>query len=98
MNNDVRMLVDDQSCRYMSDCITMGGVAEVYVEIYKLVGGELVMWTCERENKDIILGSTMDQMVRPKDLVNTICNNDESTEGADEKVIVSQKIVGPGYI
>jgi alpha-galactosidase len=48
MSNGVRSLADDQSCRYMSDCIIVGEVAEVYAEIYKAVGGELVMWTCEQ--------------------------------------------------
>lgn len=83
MNNGVRMLADDQSCRYMSDCVTMGGVAEVYVEIYKSVGGQLVMWTCEGENNAIILGSIIeDQMINPENVANTIYN-DESTEDDD---------------
>ncbi|OEL25226.1 hypothetical protein BAE44_0013753, partial [Dichanthelium oligosanthes] len=39
MSNGLRRLADDQSCMHMSDCIIEGGVAEVYVEIYKLVDG-----------------------------------------------------------
>ena len=32
LENGLRVLVDDKACQYMSDCITDGGVAEIYVE------------------------------------------------------------------
>lgn len=32
LNNGLRVLVDDKTCQLMSDCITEGGVADVFVE------------------------------------------------------------------
>jgi len=81
MSNGVRSLADDQSCRYMSDCIIVGEVAEVYAEIYKTVGGELVMWTSEPENYMLILGSpNKDYMMNNEDVGNS-SSDDESVEG-----------------
>ena len=81
MSNGVRSLADDQSCRYMSDCIIVGEVAEVYAEIYKTVGGELVMWISEPENNMLILDSpNKDYMMKNEDVGNSN-SDDESVEG-----------------
>ena len=72
----------------MSDCIIVGEVAEVYAEIYKTVGAELVMWTCEPENNMLILGSpNKDYMMNNEDVGNSN-SDDESVEGM-EPVIAS---------
>ncbi|CAN6248883.1 unnamed protein product [Urochloa humidicola] len=79
LSNGLRPLSNDQSCRYMSDCIPVDGVAEVYVEIYKVVGGELVIWTYEPENNAVIILGSPNQMIGIED-VGTISSDGESTE------------------
>ena len=36
LSSGLRRLEDDKSCLYMSDCITEGVVAEIYVEIFQV--------------------------------------------------------------
>ncbi|TVU01099.1 hypothetical protein EJB05_53457, partial [Eragrostis curvula] len=45
LNSGLRRLGDDKTCLYMAECITEGGVAEVYVEIFKIVDNSDVMWS-----------------------------------------------------
>ncbi|KAL6654545.1 hypothetical protein ACP70R_008010 [Stipagrostis hirtigluma subsp. patula] len=48
LSSGLRALADDKICMLMSDSITNGEVAEVYVEIYKVTDGDnVVMWTCD---------------------------------------------------
>ncbi|TVU01737.1 hypothetical protein EJB05_27874, partial [Eragrostis curvula] len=43
MNSGLRKLGSDKDCMSMSQCITEGVVAEVFADIYKLQGGDIVM-------------------------------------------------------
>jgi hypothetical protein len=40
LSSGLRRLVDDKACLYMSDCISEDGVAEIYVETFRLNGGD----------------------------------------------------------
>ncbi|KAK3147636.1 hypothetical protein QOZ80_3BG0284940 [Eleusine coracana subsp. coracana] len=43
LTNGLRRLVDDKDCLHMVECITDGGVAEVYVGMYKEQGDDVVV-------------------------------------------------------
>lgn len=52
LNSGLRRLGDDKTCLLMIESITEGGVAKIYVEIFKYVGDEVVMWSCGQPTAD----------------------------------------------
>jgi hypothetical protein len=51
LSNGLCKISDDNTCIFMPECIIDGGVAELYMEIYNNVGGDVYMWSCDEATK-----------------------------------------------
>lgn len=45
LSSGLRQLDDDKACLSIAECVTRGVVAEIYVEMYKYEGDDIVMWS-----------------------------------------------------